>query len=109
MPKKPNKSMTKYPHVAELFMLIEEAERDRDLLAAIHAWAQGPEVSIPDAIRIRLGSRFGEGGSIPDDIRILVHAGKPIEAIKIYRERFGLNLSDAKRVIDIEREKIGRK
>ena len=49
------------------------------------------------------GDRFAEvtaGGGLDADVQALVGSGKKINAIKLYRERTGVGLAEAKDAID---------
>lgn len=50
--------------------------------------------------------RGGAGALAPEECRRLVAEGKVIEAIKVYRERTGAGLKDAKDAIDRHREGV---
>lgn len=53
---------------------------------------------VSDAELLRLRSQLGP--QIPEESRRLVAEGKPIQAIKVYRERTGAGLKEAKDAID---------
>ncbi|HVZ94962.1 MAG TPA: ribosomal protein L7/L12 [Phycisphaerales bacterium] len=51
-----------------------------------------------DLVIAHLGLDLPDDGM--DDIRELIAAGRKIEAIKVYRERTGLGLAEAKQAVD---------
>jgi hypothetical protein len=54
-----------------------------------------------DSVRTHFGlAQVVPSHSVPPEVRGLVEAGRKIEAIKLYRDRSGLSLKEAKDVID---------
>ncbi|MBX3380455.1 MAG: ribosomal protein L7/L12 [Phycisphaeraceae bacterium] len=51
-----------------------------------------------DALLERAGIQVPDDGT--DELKELVRAGRKIEAIKIYRERTGMGLAEAKEFVD---------
>lgn len=77
-------------------------ESNRHLEALVQVLADRAGVDAAELAQLR-----GEAGSmIPEECRRLVAEGKVIEAIKVYRERTGAGLKEAKDAIDRYREGV---
>lgn len=83
------------------------AAQQQKQIETLQAHARGLE-NLVDELAARAGVSDAEllrlrgqaGPRIPEESRRLVAKGKPIQAIKVYRERTGAGLKEAKDAID---------
>ena len=72
-------------------------------LAGLYMYRSKSDLQARDAVNEYLGIRPGEMEPLAQDdldIRGLVAQGRPIEAIRLVRERRGCSLAEAKRIVD---------